>query len=452
VTMLRQLSNIATSLGFCLLIGLPLVKFSAASWTDPLENRNSAPMPSRPGSLSMLKAFPAGFEAFFNDHFGLRKPLIRLRNAIDFTIFKRSPTLRVLLGKDNWLFYTGDRSIEDYRGLRPFSENELDQWYRALKQRRDWLAARGIAYHFVVAPNKESIYPEYMPDSVVHGAHNHLDELVAYLTRKGEASLVEDLRPALITEKSSLLQYHPIDAHWNPWGAYLAYRAIVEQVDADGANALQSLTLSKSDFAAGGMRVGDLADMMRFRPYPVPMPTTGYIGLKLPCGAHEATPEPALAATEVERVRPDLASDCTLTGNDRRAVIFHDSMILAMADYMANSFSHIRFGWMAPSLHDIKLYIEAEHPDVVIEEHVERTLINLPVPEHAVNAALSALPPPLERGGWVDVGETGPSMITLDGWGWWGLQGNGRKIMVNTNLSIDGMTLAGGPGPTSRIR
>ncbi|MEI9865253.1 MAG: hypothetical protein WDN00_12025 [Limisphaerales bacterium] len=31
------------------------------------------------------------------------------------------------------------------------------------KKRRDWLAKRGIAYLFVVAPDKHSIYPEELP-------------------------------------------------------------------------------------------------------------------------------------------------------------------------------------------------------------------------------------------------------------------------------------------------
>jgi len=445
--MLRRVSNIAINLGFALLICLPLVRFSAASWTDPLEKRVSAPLPDRPTSLATLKKFPAAFEAYYNDHFGLRGFLIGLRNQIDYSVFKRSPTPRVLLGKHDWLFYTGDKSIEDYRGRQVLTEAELDSWYGALKERRDWLAAQGITYHFVIAPNKQSIYPEYMPAAVVRGAPGLLDQLLGYLSRKGEASLVDDLRPALLAQKSGLSLYRPIDAHWTDYGAYLGYRTIAERIDAVRPGDLRILDLPQTSFAPDVMTFGDLADMMRFHPYPVPVPTSRYAGPALPCDVHDAADEPALRWTEAARTQPDQASECSVPGPATHAVVFHDSMMQAMRSYVASSFSHVRFVSMAPSFSDIKLYVGAEHPEMIIEERVERTLINVPRPENVVTATLSSTPPPLDRGGWLDIGEAGSGSMIINGWAYWQPKGDSRKIVVNTNLPVDGMTVTGAARP-----
>ena len=48
-------------------------------------------------------------------------------------------------------------------GTQPFTPEELEQYQKILEARRDWLAERGIPYLFVIPPNKDTIYPEFMP-------------------------------------------------------------------------------------------------------------------------------------------------------------------------------------------------------------------------------------------------------------------------------------------------
>src|SRR5204862_369648 len=78
-------------------------------------------------------------------------------------VFGVSPSPKVMLGRDDWLFYTGESSVEIFRGTRPFDETALEEWCRALESQRDFLARRGIAYVFAIAPNKETIYPDLVP-------------------------------------------------------------------------------------------------------------------------------------------------------------------------------------------------------------------------------------------------------------------------------------------------
>ena len=52
----------------------------------------------------------------------------------------------------------------DYFGEVRFSEEELKQMAEGVEKARAFYAKRGIDYIIVVAPNKEAMYSEYMPD------------------------------------------------------------------------------------------------------------------------------------------------------------------------------------------------------------------------------------------------------------------------------------------------
>src|SRR5258707_8216970 len=125
------------------LIALPLALFSPTSWNAEAERRQAASAPGFPTTIGSLRTFPQTFEKFFNDHFGLRRGLIGLRNQIESRALKRSPSEDVIVGKNDWLYYAGDHSVDDFRGRYLLTTDELARWHAALKARRDWLAQRG---------------------------------------------------------------------------------------------------------------------------------------------------------------------------------------------------------------------------------------------------------------------------------------------------------------------
>jgi alginate O-acetyltransferase complex protein AlgJ len=151
---------------FLYMIYAPLIMtdFSTQTVWSSTEKRRLAELPTlelKPGSLATL---PSRFEAYFNDHFGYRNLFIRRYNRIMKKYFAKSPVPDVLIGKNNWLFFTESNLIDDFVGADPFTQAELETWRSNLEHKRDWLAKHGIRYLFVVAPNKQTIYPEYLPD------------------------------------------------------------------------------------------------------------------------------------------------------------------------------------------------------------------------------------------------------------------------------------------------
>jgi alginate O-acetyltransferase complex protein AlgJ len=164
-------------------------------WTPPRsENRAMASYPKLQPGWHGLQAYVAGLEAYFNDHFGCRKCLVQWNNKMRWSLFKEKNTRSVLIGKNGWLFFTESQMIEHYRGQIQFTPEQLHDWQVLLEKRRDWLARLGIPYLFVVAPDKQSIYPEDLPDWVakIH-PQTTLDQFFAYMHEHSTVSVL-DLR------------------------------------------------------------------------------------------------------------------------------------------------------------------------------------------------------------------------------------------------------------------
>ena len=84
----------------------------------------------------------------------------------------------------------------------------------------DWLRAQGIAYVFVIAPDKHVIYREYMPETIRRSAISRIDKLVS---RSASTPLFVCGSAAAARAGRERL-YHRADTHWNDRGALVAAR------------------------------------------------------------------------------------------------------------------------------------------------------------------------------------------------------------------------------------
>ena len=139
--------------------------------TENTENRQLAEMPSLSFAggkelADSLKAFPAQFNSFFNDHVPFRNQLIWLNSVLNVEVLGDSASDSVILGKDNWLFYADEGSIEDYKGTNLYTEEELALIRDNCLASRDYLESRGIEFVILIPSNKEDIYSDHLPDHI----------------------------------------------------------------------------------------------------------------------------------------------------------------------------------------------------------------------------------------------------------------------------------------------
>ncbi len=328
-----------------------------------VEKRTPAPLPSLPRDWAALRAFPSAFEHYWNDGFGFRRMLVRAY-ARTLVALRTSPLPdRVVVGSGDWLFYTAEGSLDEYRGERPFSESEMVRWQYLLEARRDWLNDRGIPYIFFIAPNKETIYPEHMPRGIQRGAVHRLDQLLEFLAAHSDFEII-DPRGSLLSAKQRHDMYRKTDTHWNARGALLVEESIAERLarifPSVRSIAPEALT------AATGIASGDLVGMIGLGGLLSESWET--ITLTRPRAHAVGTPTNISSWTEVDD--PSLP----------RGVFFHDSFGAVQSPYLAEHFSHLRHAWireMEPAI------VEAEHVQVVVHEMTERFLW-APVPNDSM--------------------------------------------------------------------
>jgi alginate O-acetyltransferase complex protein AlgJ len=352
---------------FALALAVPLVAL-AMTWsrtTTPFEKRAMAPWPQ----LEWATSFPPAFESAFADRFGGRDALIRIHHASLLEFFGVSALTTVMPGNDGWYYWLGEDGLSldrHYRGVESFPQSFVDATAAELVRRRDWLAARGIAYVVAVVPEKYTIYPEHLPTWVTRSAQpSPYDRVVAALQNSGVAFI--DLRPDLRAAKARDRVYYQTDSHWNYLGAMVGYGAIMREVQrALPAERLPGIAPAQRPAHVPGVDFysGDLIGM-----------------LGLPGRIREDDVAPLgkiLADTTTrcaKRVDAPKVPDVETYVCDRpglpRAVVYRDSMAIPLIPMLAENFSRAMF--ITGRAFDSSL-IEREKPDVVIEEMVERAL------------------------------------------------------------------------------
>ena len=378
---LHRVYNLATVALFGAAICLPCAAYLGKIDTEVAagENRTLHAMPAVPVTTEQMLAWPRGVDAFWNDQFGFRPRLIQWNALLKLrTGVSASPL--VVVGKRGRLFYTGNSSMEAFSGRVPFSPNELRLIKDELEARQAWLGSKGIKYLFTIAPNKESLYSEDVPDDIAYAQPHRLDQLIDYLKAHSTLQLL-DLRPALRThkEKDSEQLFHKTDTHWTDVGAFAGYEPI-RDVLKSWFPGYRGRTWSEVKRVKGPPFSGDLSAML------------GLVGY-LSDDRVELLPNPPWQARELThhgyakggpriarwRGRPD----------GPRLVLFHDSFFLEpqhrdapveahvspfeMVPLIAEEFSYAYSQWRPDFAPDV---IERENPDVVIQEIVERLLIN----------------------------------------------------------------------------
>jgi hypothetical protein len=258
----------------------------------------------------------------------------------------------------------------------PFTDAELVHWQRSLEARRDWLARQGVPYVFVIVPDKQSVYPEMYPHVLRRRGNvgGRLDQLVDYLHAHSDVPVL-DLRGPLREAKARERIYAMTDSHWNMCGGFVAYHRLMDQLT-PGFPAVKPWPRSAFDTVMISRKGGDLARMLALddrlpEKDPALVPHLARRARQLDPGFR--------VPTLSDEMQPQLweCPDHSLP----RAVMLRDSFAGTLIPFLSEHFQRILYLWQEPFQFDAGV-IEREHPDVVIQEIVERKLGSPFPPDH----------------------------------------------------------------------
>jgi alginate O-acetyltransferase complex protein AlgJ len=338
--------------------------------SNPFEKRVAEPLPPMPDGRMALREYPAQFERFFDDRFGMRATLVHVDHWLKAIVFGVSPVSKVLIGKSGWLYFRGEDSKAFdrwYRGNETIADAMLIAFRDELLRRRDFLASRGIPFLAVVVPEKYSVYPEFLPDWAIRVAQQTpLDRLGVELARYPQLAFI-DLRGPLMAAKGHDRLYYQTDSHWNYLGATIGYEVLMAKV----AQALPGSSVAPvtrppyvptMDYYSG-----DLAQMLglqrQFRETDI-----------APLGKILAAPESRCAKRDAAADAPNVETYVYTCPNAPRltALVYRDSMAVPLIPMLAENFARTTF---VTSVQLEPALVERLQPDIVIEELVERTLL-----------------------------------------------------------------------------
>jgi alginate O-acetyltransferase complex protein AlgJ len=319
----------------------------------------------------------ATLESWFSDHLGLRKAAISTFSHLNVAIGVSNNPYYVVLGKDGWMFLGNVHAvkIDQYRRIVEYDEGWVKSDVARISALKTYLNNQGIAFLFAVPPNKENVYPEYMP------AWMTIDDLPKYaeiFKAQGGTDLLYELYPDIAAAKDEYgdILYPKTDAHWTALGAYYGYSSMIDKINAESGTSFLPVSmisyniepfddyeLTKALGYAG--TYDDIKTVVDFSP--------------------NSSVEPVFLTDDTTWQGLQYYRNDTAT-NQATVLLLGDSFSGQLSPYFKSTFSNYYFIHYAnvfgegDSVQSLDELIEMAHPDVIILEIIERhlpTSINL---------------------------------------------------------------------------
>ena len=306
------------------------------------ENRIMASLPEI--SIDNYEEFSKEFENYYNDNLPFRNELINLNSKISYYGFRDSSSDKVLVGQEEWLFYM-DGGVQSSTGQWQWENYELERIAENLSNAKKYLEHEGIELVVFIAPNKETVYKDKLPDNYpIISEKTRGEVLVEYLRENTDVNVlfpVEELRNVR-EEHETYLQF---DTHWNNLGAYLGAKLINEQLG------IKMPELEEIEFEKIVETRGDLARMLHL--------SFDGRGENYDFKEYDDEMNEFQDSTFMERHNEN--------GDERVVLVQKDSFGVRLSQYLAPEYQDAYF-----VSNEVEKYIKELKPDVLVYEVIER--------------------------------------------------------------------------------
>lgn len=184
------------------------------------ENRVLEPLPSITLSSVEDGSFMKSIESYVGDHFVLREAFVSLNTSIQLLVGKRDLGANYSTLPAEGGVYFG-KSDHIYEVLLP---NRTDTFARNVAGMNLFAKTTALPFYFVPVPSGSQEQQDKLPLSAPN--HDQHEELNAIKQSAGKTTKVIDLF-ATLSDQTGNDYYYKTDHHWNTYGAYEGYKALV---------------------------------------------------------------------------------------------------------------------------------------------------------------------------------------------------------------------------------
>lgn len=278
---------------------------------------------------------------------------------------KNDPSRMILYGKGDWLFLKADsnRVMEQIAGTYQLPADFQKRWEDLFDFRAEMARQIGYRYFFGIAPNKECVYSDQLPDGIAFTLQRPIQHVLdAALGRVSHRYYLDALMAARAKGEEMFITG---DTHWNHVGAAVAFNEAMRALGLPVSSEDEFIRETREIKADLSIKLGKFCDATIL-----------------------TVRDPKFKLVEDNKVN-NIGHRRVYENEDKTlpsCVYFRDSFASHQLEMFASKFSRITFLWQPNIDYDV---VRKEAPDIVISQLVERFLVECPDdlngPSHAEN-------------------------------------------------------------------
>lgn len=360
----KKAADILFGICFVAMIFIPFLLLDTREEVDSsLENRALTKWPG----LAFDKLHTEWYGHYVEDRVAFRDAAITLNADISYYLFGEFSEELHMSGKEGYIFPADEGYVQNYQRLN-IDEKLMDDLMVYLSRSNDYIREQGGLFVFMIAPNKSSVYGEYMPDGIYvdETRESTLDMAERKLEALGIPHVVPHEEFREIKEGEQIYNEKYDCAHWNDLGAFYGLSMMDEVIHETYPDIP---VMKREDFEESLEVTRGLEFFAASKEIPDSVP-------KLVCTAP--------SSHGVETDSPYRADVPVVAGNnmayfynenalsDKCVLILHDSFLDNRESWYTYRYKEVYYASRVNYTY-IKDYIDLIGPDVVIFELAERS-------------------------------------------------------------------------------
>lgn len=293
------------------------------------------------------------------------------KNFKDFKITRKGfeyaygPSINWYQGKENWLFLGNsyDRSVEKLKLVNTPDLQDIENISLKMQEIVNVANKFNVQVVFMMGPNKESIYPEFLPTTLIPSDKKYSSYFLNAFRKIPQLNIYDPTFDLKHAKESEGLLYWKTDTHWNQKGAYIAFNGLVKDL---------SIPSPKVEFKQGPIYEGDLIGISKLEKFPVGKFDNWVLSWDK-------------EAISIEKILPDehessfghpkiVTTSNALT--NKYIWVVGDSFSHSLIPYLNATFKHVKYvGHWVDKLDNLpkELAKADKKPDIILIERVERS-------------------------------------------------------------------------------